>query len=82
VAHRQGLNIEKVSRTAKGPRFAVKAYFRQSCGEHHFNRAAARSLFEDVPAPIFGKVPRKAVVKTPVRAGCNRMWQRMTATLV
>jgi len=44
-------------------------------------RAADRSLFEDVPDPIFGKVTRKAVVKTPVRAAYNRMWRRMTATL-
>ena len=58
-----GLNIEKVSRTATGLHFAVNAYFRQSCKSTPWNCAAARSLFEDVPAPIFGKVPRKAVVK-------------------
>jgi hypothetical protein len=37
------------------------------------DRVATRSRFEDVPAPIFGKVPRTAVVKMPARAGCNRM---------
>ena len=44
-------------------------------------RAAGRCLFEDVPDPIFGKVPRKVAVKTLVRAASNRMWRCRTVSL-
>src|SRR6266404_8764524 len=80
-AAEHGLNIEKLSRTAKGLRFAVNAHFRQSCAEYPSQAGRSQKPFGGRAKGHFRQSYPKAMVKTPVRAACNPVWRRMGASL-